>query len=452
MLTSVKCVIKSGTKLKTFNENNRWVEIGDFSTITPDLVKTQGLLFDNLITPVNNIKLLWTKLKDNEDGTAIYYSEDILKTMMVTNIEAITENSIDKLKLTVAQFLPKDKLQPTDVIYSYSTDAAFKPEIVNVSFSETTVHDQNITMTLDTVYNYDSKVKYAVKINGGQYGPWTTETDPFVKTQLNILNKDLQIGANTISIKVATIDETKVSEKILSNAITVDNSQPSITIISADSNSFKVHFRIEDADAKDLISYKLSLINSKGTEILKDWTEPVIQPIETVHYIDTTSVDVDKLNTLKIEYRDNFGSSGSSDYTFTGKYNNVVFTDENGEYFVTDKGTVLKILEFEDLPAGKTSEIKEVKLKNSSSSAIQNLAIRITEITNTTGINIQLSKTRYPFNPLNIIDFGSQVVETDQVVSFFIRIDTSMDAANLCEFAIEANSDMANSPIRYNLL
>lgn len=451
MLETVKCLIKSGTKLKTFNENNRWVEVGDFSTITPDLVKTQGYLFDRLVTPVSNIKLLWTKLKDNEDGTAIYYSEDILKTMMVTAIEAVTENEVDKLSLTVGQFIPKDKLLPTDVIYSYSTDPEFAPQIVNVGFSETTVHNENITMTIDGVYNYDSKVKYAVKINGGVYGPWSTEIDPFLKVQLNVLNKDLQVGQNTISVKIATIDETKSTETILSNAITVDNSQPSISIISADSNAFKLHFRIEDLDATDTISYKLTLENSNGSKVLKDWTENVVQPIETVFYIDTTDVVVDKLNSIKIEYKDNFGSTGTSTYSFTGKYNNVVFTDENGEYYVTDKGTVLKILTFEDLPAGKTSEIKEIKLKNSSATDIQNLIIRITDVTNTNGINLQFSKTRYPFNPLSYIDYGAQLIAVDEEVVFYLRIDTTIQAYNTCEFAIEANSDMAVSPLRYKL-
>lgn len=451
MLSTVKCLVKSGSKLKTFNENNRWVGIGEFSTITPELVKTTGLMFDTLITPKDNIKLLWEKLKDNEDGSAIYYSEDILKTMMVSNIEAVTENAVDKLKLTVAQFIPKDKLVESDLIYSYSTDPLYKPQIVNVAFSDTVVHDKNINMIIDTVYNYDEKVKYAVKINDGEYGPWTSELVPFNKITLHVINKDLRVGDNTISIKVATIDETKVTEKVMANAIRVDNSQPSVTIITADSNAFKVHFRIEDEDVTDTISYKLSLVNSKGTFEITDWSEHVVQPIEAVHHIDTTDVVVDAPNTIKIEYKDNFGVSGTSEYRFTGTYNNVVFTDENGDYYVTDKGIMLKLLEFEDLPAGKTSEIKEIKLKNSSANDIQNLVINVTDMVNTEGISVQFSKTKYPFVPLTIVDYGSQIIESGEVLDLFIRMDTSMEAKGVCDFAIEANSDMAETPVRYIL-
>lgn len=447
MLPSVSCLIKSGTKLRTFNENNRWVDIGEFSTITPTMVKTQGVLFDKLSTPTDNIKLVWTKLQDNPDGSSVFYSEDIFKTMMVTALEAITENSIDKLKLTVSQFLPKDTLLVDDRIYCYSSDAAFAPQIVNVAFSSTIVHDANISMVIDTVYNYDSKVKYAVKINGGAYSNWTSEIDPFNKLTLPILTENLNIGDNTITIKVSNIDETKVTEKIMVNAIRVDNSQPTVTIVTADSNAFKVHFRIADTDVTDLITYKLSLVNSKGTFVISDWSTPVVQPIETLYNIDTTNVLVDTINIIKIEYKDGYGITGSSEYNFVGKYNNVVFTDENGDYYVTDKGVMLKLLQFEDLPAGKTSEIREINLKNSSSTDIQDLIIRIVDNTNLNGIAIQLSKTRYPFNPLESIDYGTQILKTDDTVQLFIRIDTTINAVGGCNFAITADSNMAETPI-----
>lgn len=421
-----KALVVSGSNVLTFDTGyNIWKT----TVLTPGALVPQNFTdygFDPALL-ITSLSAVYVKFIDNGvlgDGE-LYLTEDIDKSVQFTTMEYLDSDTEPKVKINLATpFLPKDSLSPTDVVLYYNDDTTYKPEIISTTFSATSTHNDSITLTSNIIYNFNANVKYRIKVGNIYISDWSTEQSAQNPIMSIIYPQSLQLGPNDITIEVKdSTDDTKLTTSTLSGAITLSNTAPNVNIITADSDNFKIHFIITDPDMGDTVDYKLSLITTKGTTLISDWNE-YNTTADVTYQFDSSLLDIDKTNTLKIEYRDNYGTTSSTNYEFTGQYKNILFVDENGEYYVSDKGNVLKILHFGKVMSGRISSVKKVTIKNNNTYPINGIQLSC-ENTNPLAENIymELSKTLNPFDPLSGgLDYGDLVLNTGETLDFYVRI------------------------------
>lgn len=441
-MSNFKALLLSNGALKTFNSKNEWVTVGLESNLTGDLILQQGFSFDLLEQSFDKKYSELTQTETLEDGSVIYTSGELTKDMGITAISETTIGDTPYLELTVPPFTPKDSILVNDKLVLYAETETTEMEIATVDFSSTTTHNTSVSFNVKFRYFYNKNIRMAFKINDGEYGEYSEPLSPLTTDTISglILANKLKIGTNDITIKLVNEDESVFVEKVISSAITVTNSAPSILFITADSDSFKCHFKIVDTDM-DKISYKVTLSNSANTDtIIKDWSEFTVGPIEDVIYFDTTMIKVGEQNILKVIYKDSMDETAeiTATYLFEGKYKNLMFIDENGEFYTTDKGVLIKYLDFHQIIAGTVSDVKSVTLKNNNAYPVDKLTLNLLVEKEAIGTIVSMSKNRSPFVGSNILEFGNEVIASGESKEFFVRVDTDTSANGLCEFEIDA--------------
>lgn len=429
--------------IKTFTANNKWVNTElSLETLTDQNFIDQGfditLLTSNITDIYVNCIDMGVLDTTGEDERHLWISEDIYKNL---NIQALDfeDGDTPRIKITIPPFIPKDQLEAGCKTLVYSDDTAYVPEILTTTFSADSTHSQNINLTIEAQYLYNKNIVYRLTINSGTPSAWSTSQSILEDMVATIAPGMLQVGANNITIEVADADDTtKIATKAITNAITLSNDVPSILIINEDSNSFYVHFIINDANIEDTVQYQLTLTNSKGSNIVVPWTSMQNIPIDVTYQFDSNYVAVNELNVLTIEFKDNFGQGSSTSYNFNGEYKNILFVDENGAYYTTDKGVLLKMLNFGKIFGGRSSEIKKVGLQNNNPYNVDSIRINKISDTNIVGAFVELSKLSNPFTPLEVLEFGDLQLGYKEKIDFYVRIRTVDKAQGLEKFTIDA--------------
>lgn len=443
-LEGVKALAVSGSNVSTFNKNNKWISAGIVDNITTDSILSSGFEYNILSTSLTDIYLNYLSLGNLTDGTNLYQSESIIYTMNASYLETVydEDDSAYKLKVTIPAFLPKDSLASDTKYYCYTENTDFVPYIDSLTFDNNTIHTDTTGFKIKVVYNYNTKVKYRIKINDGEWSDWSTEYEPYDDLLGSVSASALQAGSNNITVEVSTTDETKTSTKTYENAITLTNENPQLAIITSESDSFKVKFSIMDNDITDTIKYKIYITNSLYTKLqLQDWTEYPTDGSLPIYYIDTSKIVAGEDNIINIEYTDgHIEENKIGAYTFTGKYSNLVFLDENGVYYTSDRGVILKILDIAGMIAGSQSNVYKITLRNDSDSNITNLNISTIETVPIIGASVKYSKSNNPFTPSESLDYGDQVFNIGDTVEFYVKVDSTIESSGVYVFDIYANS------------
>lgn len=433
--------------IKTFTENNVWVQQpAPEGGITKDYISTNGLPRTKLLTSLDTIYVPMVNTKTFDTGEKLWVTEsDISTDLGITSMDLYQPTTGGlKVLLKVPPFLPKDQLRSTDKMYYFNVEGSF-PEVINVAFSATVLTDHKSTVKVDynIIHNFNEKIKLRHKVNDGTFSNWS---DPFYAQDASpnslIAPSDLKLGKNTITIEIAVDgDESRYIQKVITDAITVNNDAPNLAIVTADSDAFRAHFVITDPNIGDQVQYRIMIRNSLYTDVvLVPWTNLKEAPLEIVYNIDTSKVVVGKLNALIIEYKDNFGAGASTTYSFEGSYRNLVFADSKGEYYTTDKGVLLKLLHLGNIYAGSKSLAFPITVKNSYGEPVTNVVINPIVITDA-GVEYQLSKAAEPFNPLPSISYGDEILAPGESRTFYVRGVASETAFGFGEFMLEVVGD-----------
>ena len=443
-LDGVKTLAVSGSNVSTFNKNNKWVSAGIVDNITTESILSSGFEYNILSTSLTDIYLNYLSLGNLTDGTNLYQSESIIYTMNPTYLETVYDetDSVYKLKVTIPAFLPKDSLSSDVKYYCYTENTNFNPYIESLTFDNVSIHANSTGLKIKVVYNYNEKIKYRIKINDGEWSDWSGEYNPYDDLLGSIAASSLRDGGNNVTVEVATIDELKTTTKTYENAITLTNENPQLAIITSESDSFKVKFSIMDNDVTDTIKYKLYMTNSLYSKLqLQDWTDYPTDGSLPVYYIDTSKIVVNEDNIINIEYTDgHIAENKVGSYTFTGKYSNLVFLDENGAYYTSDRGVVLKVLDINGMIAGSQSDTYKITLRNDSDSSITNLTISTIETVPINGACVKYSKSNNPFTPSDSLDYGDQVFNIGDTLDFYVKVDSTIESSGVYVFDIYANS------------
>ena len=428
--------------IDTFNESTHlWKYIDIFDNITPDSF-SNGFSYSNLKTSYTDIYLKFMLINTYEDGSTEYQSEEIKADYGVTLLEESEIDNEPYLKCTVPSFTPYDNIKPTDKILLYSNESGLLPTIESIIYrSSGSKANKVINIKITTLYNYNTKIKIKVKVNDGEYSPYSDLFNPYDGIILSIPYSELKVGDNLFSYMLATEDETVTNTYNDPNPLTIYNDIPIIAVASSESDNFKVKFGIDDLES-DKIKYRILLSNSKYTNIiLKDWSDYIDVPFLTTFYIESDNIIMNETNVLTIEATDNISGISTANYSFMGKYRNLIFINENNEVLSTDKGIPLRFLNFGQIVGGYVTEAKKVRIQNNSQSKITNLNLNVAYLTSVENAEVQLSKTQFPFVPTQTITFGTDEIEIGEEKEFFVRVDSEIESFGKLQFKITAEAD-----------
>lgn len=428
-------------KVYKFNDHNRWVYLCDLADLTLALINANGINYTKLNTSYTKIYLDYTEVETLSDGSVVYESEEINVTMGVTALSEETLNSKDVLGATVASFTPKDKLDTNEILYA-GTTSTLAPNLESVSFTPSNIHKGVITVNISSVCNYDTPVKARYKINSGEYSAWGETFNPYNATNIAINSSEFKVGSNNITIQVAKADtESSYVENVSSSAINVVNNNPTILVINYSSDAHRIVFTISDADNDDKVRYRI-LMNDN---VEKDWSDFKTQPVNVNYAFSDEFINIGHNNTLKIEYQDEFQTGTfNTTYQFEGAYKNLVFLDADGNYLSDDKGNVITLLDFGEIVAGTETEVRKITVKNCSSVALTNLTIVTNYINSIEGAKVLYSKGDLPFNNLDSLNYGNTVLEVNDTIDFYIKVDAELEAKGRCIFDMIVSADKIN--------
>lgn len=212
------------------------------------------------------------------------------------------------------------------------------------------------------------------------------DTSSLSETSLYILNTtariDISINGNTIKGVLSDDDLTRVQYRVLLNG---------------------EHYYPEDGSFTDL-------------------SEP---PQNIGITFTSKDIKVDELNTVRVEFRDFFGTIDYWEADFIGTYSGLVFKDIYGDYFSTEIGEVLKYLDFGVIVAGQVTVEHEIILKNQYGYDVKNIQLFANTSEFPDGMTIEFSDSLAPFNPQEKLIIP-EVLENGEELSFYVRLRTTL--------------------------
>lgn len=431
VIPNAKCLIKSNNIIYTFNNN--FIEEISSVDINQSLITNNGCKIESLFTDTDNVKFDFNLIENTKDYT-LYETNTIKPELQISRV--YEDNG--KVACTVPIFVPIKKFgNPEIYVYDSSNPTGF---IINFN-DDNISHNKNISFTLTTLFNYDEMVKYRIKVNNGTYTRWSNLYDAYEKQIGYVPFDQLSVGLNNLTIQIATEDETISIEKELTDVILLSNNTPNIAIITSESNSSQISFKIIDEDADD-VQYKITITNSVFTEekVIKDWSSPIKPPCTIVESIDSSDIVPDEINYLKIYYKDTLMSEESYiEYQFMGKYENICFMSEEYEYYSTDKGVTKIVLKYE-ISAGMEPIITKIYLINNTGYDLKNVIIEPEIINNVNETNIELCLDDNPFIANNSLIIP--LLENDETKEFYLRINTTLDSNGILKFLLHASGNI----------
>jgi len=138
-------------------------------------------------------------------------------------------------------------------------------------------------------------------------------------------------------------------------------------------------------------------------------------------------VKINDWNTLRVEFKDSFGTVDYWQNTFVGNYSSLMFADTDGNYYSDDVGKVLQYLDFGVFFGGQYTLEHEVVIKNQYGYEVENLMIEANTGHLPEGVEVQFSETVEPFVPQPSLLLPNEL-KNDEQVSFYIRMISDIDS------------------------
>ena len=196
---------------------------------------------------------------------------------------------------------------------------------------------------------------------------------------------------------------------------------------------------LDDAD-KSSVQYRVLINNENLYPENGEFTalEEPMAPIEL--QVSSKDIIIGENNTLRVEFKDGWGTMDFWEQTFIGEMRGLLFYDELGGLYSTEIGEVLKTLDFGTITAGTTSQEHKVTLKNLTSGEYENITLNTIipqelgyevaqENIDNQKVQFQLSHSDSPFTPNQELKYLS--AQPNQEFEFFVRISTSIDATGV---------------------
>ncbi len=477
-------LIKSQDKIYTYN--NGWVDLQilnptqqDFETYgisdltpvitpTPEGVKPIYLLNnprlltysksgEQLKVNLNVVTEKRTRFLVSKDGCLTWYAfkDGIWKQVTLTDIndkgmsktelQAITSDQWKQwfirgtLDFAVSLKTTNPYSSPTLNKITVNFPANQAPLIQNPSLTPDTIHNEWVELRATVEDLEGDQFQYQVWINGSQVYPTTVgEWSPLLNSGESIFKAYnypyFRVGTNVVKLIVR--DRRGLTREWSGN-VTVTNINPTITVSHG---NFSLVGTIGD-DNSDSVAYRI-LINGRqvfpteGNNVIdgilySDFAPP---PRQIKYEWGSNDVRFGVPNTFIIEVIDNFKGKGSAEFQVVGTYKGILFMDEQGNFYSTDKGEILKYLDFGTLIAGQETEPQLVYLKNQNGFDVENVELRVTDNL-PPGVSVYISKSNQPFE-YNVVIEHPSILQDEESIPFYVKLVTDKIAEAGVSFEI----------------
>lgn len=122
---------------------------------------------------------------------------------------------------------------------------------------------------------------------------------------------------------------------------------------------------------------------------------------------------------------------------------NLLFRDPtDNSYYTDDKGNVLKQLDFGNLRAGETSEVKAIVLENGLDFPVK--GVQVSKMLNIDPPDkLEISATNNPFIAEDVLSFGGPHAAGADIATFYIRVVSHKDSSGIKPFRLKVRADIA---------
>ncbi|WP_461614594.1 hypothetical protein [Clostridium sp. Marseille-QA1073] len=424
---------------------------------------SKGAYTSNSVIYNNKLYVFWYKWNGTNDQ--LIFSQLNFKNYLISDNNFIYQmNPLSKLKgitqsnLTSETFMEygSNKLTLNENEYNELSEDA-EVLVYNSSQEELKLHknityDKRFIMTLDKPKirikpnNPDSKPKLmlnAHRLMEYKYDVKINTLEKPIKEVIEIkydIDDEAVIRKDTFKTSenpyVATITVEQENGDIVKNSgnLTLYNREPKLLITMT---GMLMRLEIGDDD-KNKIKYRMLLNGKQIYPLDGDWSNYFDTPYSIARKFKSNEISVGRNNVIQVFVKDEYEKQSSLTYNFIGEYSGLLFCDELGGYYSDDLGNIVKRLNFGNILAGKTSEVKTVYLKNACGYNIKDVVIKVTENLIPSGSDILIDSEKDNF-------IGSHEIKIDklpneEVIPFYIRVKTDIEQEQGGRFEITVNS------------
>lgn len=189
--------------------------------------------------------------------------------------------------------------------------------------------------------------------------------------------------------------------------------------INIDLSGLTLTGQVDDADMTR-VQYRVILNDEPYYPTNGDFTPLSNPPLNIDLTIRSEDVKIGDWNTLRVEFKDSFGTMDFWEADFLGKYAGIMFMDSTGQYYSTDVGQVLQYLDFGQILTGQITPSYEIKVKNEYGFDVHDATVTVNTSKFAEGLTVQLASETRDFENGRTLPLGN--LANDETKSFFIRM------------------------------
>lgn len=230
------------------------------------------------------------------------------------------------------------------------------------------------------------------------------------------------------------LDEGDVVDKITYNSITPKESTEisdarlyilnTVSTINVTFAGSTLSGTIDDED-EGKVQYRVILNGSNFFPSDGSFTPLKASPLDIDLSLTNKDYLIDQQNTIRVEFKDYWGTVDYWEDVFVGSYSGILFTDIVGEYYSTEIGEVLKKLDFGIVIAGQTTTEQEIKLKNTYGYPIKNIKLYTKDGEFPRGMSVQFGSNLTSFEGTKELHLNTSLEDKEEV-SFYVRLSTKL--------------------------
>lgn len=420
MILEASFLFKKEGQVGYFNETYEFILLGKEDTITTEHFKNYGIKSINIINSEQIKELILKREQISIVALEEHYSNKENSKSFLT-IEGEQKNRL----LEIAELLENKELGELGINASTPTDN----ELYCIANSEVLkVYKDGVWTEVTDTNDFEGLMTKA-EIESLSLEEWGMLDGDVALVSLMIGDEYL----TSYTENRFTYDKTPVIKDI---RFYILNTTATINLEFKDN---MLQGELDDAD-KSSVQYRV-LINNKNLYPENGEFTALADPMVPIELqVSSKDIIIGESNTLRVEFKDGWGTMDFWEQTFTGEMRGLLFYDESGGLYSTEVGEVLKTLDFGTITAGTTSQEHKVTLKNLTSSEYENITLNTIipqeeghevaqENVNNQKVQFQLSHSDSPFTPNQELKYVS--AQPNQEFEFFVRISTSIDATGV---------------------
>lgn len=369
----------------------------------------------------------WSPIDELEgDFEVVTWTEEVSDTAKrILDLRAIPQPQFIKLVNPKRVYGYLEDVLATDVSQTYRDEARYF--VTGSDTSKWYVWDKET----ENFVVKDASTEQAISANGMKYKELNAITDKQWKTWISeYLNIGVFLKDNPRDTIISAVESVSYKDFLPRNTSTISNTSLYILNTTA-----KIDLQLNGNLLKGVLSdddltrvqYRVSLNGQYYYPSDGSWTKLGESPQNIVLSFSSSDVKIDDWNTVKVEFRDFYGTIDYWQNQFMGTYSGLMFKDVYGQYYSSEIGEVLNYLDFGVIIAGQTTIEHEVILKNQYGYDVKDIHLYANTSKFPTGMVLEFSDSLSPFSPQPELRLKRTLTNNEEM-SFFIRLKTELGA------------------------